>query len=46
MDFLLGLLPEGKDILWEKVDYAIKQVDSKPTAKMPLLRPADFLANG
>jgi hypothetical protein len=33
MDFLLGLLPEGKDILWEKFDYAIKQSDSKPTGK-------------
>jgi hypothetical protein len=29
MDFLLGLLPEGKDVVWEKVEYAIKE----PTAK-------------
>jgi hypothetical protein len=30
MEFLLGLLPEGKNLLWEKVDYTIKQADSKP----------------
>jgi len=30
MDFLLGLLPETKDIHWEKLDYAIKQADAKP----------------
>jgi hypothetical protein len=33
MEFLLGLVPEGKNILWEKVDYAIKQVDSKAAGK-------------
>jgi hypothetical protein len=32
MELVLGLLPEGKDILWEKLDYAIKQADSKPTS--------------
>jgi hypothetical protein len=32
MEFLLGLLPEGKDILWEKLDYAIKQADAKPSS--------------
>jgi hypothetical protein len=42
MDFLLGLLPEGKDILWEKVDYAIKQVDSKPTGKNATAAPGGF----
>ena len=30
MDFLLGLLPESKDVVWEKVDYAIKELNSKP----------------
>ena len=33
MDFLLGLLPEGDGVLWEKVAYAIKQVDAKTAAK-------------
>jgi hypothetical protein len=32
MEFLLGLLPEGKNVLWEKGEYSIKQADSK-TAK-------------
>jgi hypothetical protein len=32
MELVLGLLPEGKDILWEKLDYAIKQADAKPTS--------------
>jgi hypothetical protein len=33
MDFLLGLLPEGKDVVWEKVDYAIKQANAKTGAQ-------------
>jgi hypothetical protein len=32
MELVLGLLPEGKDILWDKLDYAIKQADSKPVS--------------
>jgi hypothetical protein len=32
MEFLLGVVPEGKDIVWEKLDYAIKQADAKPTS--------------
>jgi hypothetical protein len=31
MDFLLGLLPESKDVVWEKADYTIKEPNSKPT---------------
>jgi hypothetical protein len=33
MDFLLGLLPESKDVAWAKVDYAIKEVNSKPAGQ-------------
>jgi len=42
MDFLLGLLPEGKDVVWEKVDYAIKQADSKTTGKNANAAPGGF----
>ena len=31
MDFVLGLLPEGNTVICEKLEYAIKQVESKPT---------------
>jgi hypothetical protein len=44
MELLLGLLPEGKNILWEKVDYAFKQADSKPGAgKNASSGPSGFL---
>jgi hypothetical protein len=33
MDFLLGLLPESKDVVWEKLDYSIKQSNTKPEVK-------------
>src|SRR6201987_3767813 len=33
MEFLLGLLPEGNDCGWEKLDYALKQADSKVASK-------------
>jgi hypothetical protein len=33
IELVLGLLPEGKDILWEKLDYAIKQTEAKPTGE-------------
>jgi hypothetical protein len=42
MEFLLGLLPEGKNILWEKADYAIKQADSKAAGKSTASGPAGF----
>jgi hypothetical protein len=40
MELALGLLPEGKDILWEKLDYAIKQADSKSAGKNAGTAPA------
>jgi hypothetical protein len=44
MEFLLGLLPEGTNILWEKVDYAFKQADAKPGAgKNASSGPSGFL---
>jgi hypothetical protein len=42
MELVLGLLPEGKDILWEKLDYAIKQADSKPASKNADAAPGGF----
>jgi hypothetical protein len=42
MELVLGLLPEGKDILWEKLDYAIKQADSKPAGKDATAAPGGF----
>ena len=33
MDFLLGLLPESKDVVWGKLDYSVKQSSTKPGAK-------------
>jgi hypothetical protein len=33
MDFLLGLLPENEDVVWDNVDYAIKQSNGRPGAK-------------
>lgn len=42
MDFLLGLLPEAKDILWEKLDYTIKQADSKPIGGSATPQPGGF----
>ncbi len=42
MELVLGLLPEGKDILWEKLDYAIKQADSKPAGKNATTAPGGF----
>jgi len=42
MDFLLGLLPEAKDILWEKLEYTIKQADSKPTGGSATPQPGGF----
>jgi hypothetical protein len=42
MELVLGLLPEGKDILWEKLDYAIKQADSRPTGKNAAAAPGGF----
>lgn len=35
MDFVLGLLPEGNTVICEKLEYAIKQVESKPTGSQP-----------
>ena len=43
MDFLLGLLPESKDVVWEKVDYAIKELNSKPTGGQGTAGPAGFV---
>jgi hypothetical protein len=42
MDFLLGLLPEAKDIRWEKLDYSIKQADSKPLGGGATAQPGGF----
>ncbi|HET9377468.1 MAG TPA: hypothetical protein VFO40_21005 [Chthoniobacterales bacterium] len=42
MELVLGLLPEGKDILWEKLNYAIKQADSKPAVKNADAAPGGF----
>jgi hypothetical protein len=42
MEFVLGLLPEGNDILWEKFDYALKQADSKPAARNATAAPGGF----
>ena len=35
MDFVLGLMPEGNTVICEKLEYAIKQVESKPTGSQP-----------
>lgn len=43
MDFLLGLLPEGKDLIWEKVDYTIKELNSKPVGGQAAAGPAGFV---
>ncbi len=43
MDFLLGLLPEGKDVIWEKVDYSIKELNSKPVGGQAAAGPAGFV---
>ena len=43
MDFLLGLLPDSKDVVWEKVDYAIKEPNSKPTGGQAAAGPAGFV---
>ena len=42
MEFPLGLLPEGNDILCEKLDYALKQADSKPAAGNATAAPGGF----
>jgi hypothetical protein len=42
MDFLLGLLPEAKDIVWEKLEYSIKQADSKPVSGNATAQPGGF----
>jgi hypothetical protein len=42
MDFLLGLLPEAKDILWEKLEYSIKQADSRPVGGSATAQPGGF----
>jgi len=42
MDFLLGLLPEAKDIVWEKLEYSIKQADSKPVGASATAQPGGF----
>jgi hypothetical protein len=42
LELVLGLLPEGKDILWEKLDYAIKQADAKPSSKNAAAAPGGF----
>jgi hypothetical protein len=42
MDFLLGLLPEAKDIVWEKLEYSIKQVDSRPVGGSATAQPGGF----
>ena len=42
MEFPLGLLPEGNDILLEKFDYALKQADSKPGSKNASTGPGGF----
>jgi hypothetical protein len=43
MDFLLGLLPEAKDIVWEKLEYSIKQADSRPVGGSAAAQPGGFL---
>jgi hypothetical protein len=42
MDFLLGLLPEGKNVIWEQIDYAIKQANSKPGSGQGVAAPGGF----
>ena len=42
MDFLLGLLPEAKDIVWEKLEYSIKQADPRPTGGNAAAQPGGF----
>lgn len=42
MEFVLGLLPEGNDVLWEKLDYALKQTESKPGGANATAGPAGF----
>ena len=42
MEFVLGLLPEGNDIVWEKLDYALKQADSKAAVRAANAGPAGF----
>jgi hypothetical protein len=42
MDFLLGLLPEAKDIVWEKLEYSIKQADSRPIGSDAAPQPGGF----
>jgi hypothetical protein len=42
MDFLLGLLPEAKDIVWEKLEYSIKQADSRPIGGSATAQPGGF----
>jgi hypothetical protein len=42
MEFLLSLVPEGNDILWEKLDYAVKQADSKAASKTATAGPSGF----
>jgi hypothetical protein len=32
MDFVLGLVPEGNNVVCDKIDYTIKQADTKPNA--------------
>jgi hypothetical protein len=43
MDFLLALLPESKDVIWEKVDYAIKELNSKPVGGQGTAGSAGFV---
>jgi hypothetical protein len=35
MDFVLSVLPEGGDLICDKVDYAIKQTDARATGGQP-----------
>jgi hypothetical protein len=35
MDFVLGVLPEGNDLICEKMDYTIKQADARATGGQP-----------
>jgi hypothetical protein len=42
MDFLLGLLPETKDIVWEKLEYSIKQADLRAAGGSAAAQPGGF----
>jgi hypothetical protein len=43
MDFLLGLLPDAKEIVWEKLEYSIKQADSRSGGGSTTAQPGGFL---